>query len=588
MTDYGRGQGYEPWHSEDPLFGDQWTDPYHPQHGQHQQYPQQTYEQGGWDPYANAQQPQNPYNGDGQYRHPSQQQYDAWGNPVAYGNDNREQYGGEQAQQPSYDLNAGQWQGHDGRDPYQDQYAEAAGQPAGQRADREPSPEAPAADDPDLEAPAADDPDSEAPAADDHPFFANVLGDSDDEDDDRAVRRRGDKGGAVRAGRKPKGGKKRRSGFACLVVVLVLGGGLGGAGWFGYRFYQERFGPAPDYSGQGTGEVQIEIPDGSTLTEMGNILKKYGVIKSVDAFNDAGRKNTNSLKIQGGVYLLRKEMSAASAIRMMLDPKAQSVLIVTEGMRDAQVYQAIDRKLDIADGTTKKVARTQAKKLGLPNWADDNADIEDPLEGFLYPSRYSVAKTTKPADLLRQMVSRASAQYAQADLTAEAKKYGLKTPLQIITVASLVQAEGKTDEDFRKMARVVYNRLKAGNTETNGYLEFDSTYNYIKNQSVIDLSVAELHNFDNPYNTYFVKGLRVISDFDWELQMNQLNRTLAPDIETVYVMASPQVSFVSSSGVKEIAAFGGDVRELVPAAVAKRFAELFPDGKPGAPLSPSE
>jgi pantetheine-phosphate adenylyltransferase len=80
----------------------------------------------------------------------------------------------------------------------------------------------------------------------------------------------------------------------------------------------------------------------------------------------------------------------------------------------------------------------------------------------------------------------------------------------------------------------------------------------------------------------------VISDFDWELQMNQLNRTLAPDIETVYVMASPQVSFVSSSGVKEIAAYGGDVSELVPVAVARRFTELFPAGKPGAPLSPSE
>jgi pantetheine-phosphate adenylyltransferase len=85
-----------------------------------------------------------------------------------------------------------------------------------------------------------------------------------------------------------------------------------------------------------------------------------------------------------------------------------------------------------------------------------------------------------------------------------------------------------------------------------------------------------------------VKGLRVISDFDWELQMNQLNRTLAPDIETVYVMASPQVSFVSSSGVKEIAAYGGDVSALVPAAVARRFAALFPAGKPGASVSPSE
>ncbi len=85
-----------------------------------------------------------------------------------------------------------------------------------------------------------------------------------------------------------------------------------------------------------------------------------------------------------------------------------------------------------------------------------------------------------------------------------------------------------------------------------------------------------------------VKGLRVISDFEWEFQMNQLNRTLAPDIETVYVMASPQVSFVSSSGVKEIAAFGGNVEELVPAPVALRFRELFPDGRPGTPENPQD
>jgi len=85
-----------------------------------------------------------------------------------------------------------------------------------------------------------------------------------------------------------------------------------------------------------------------------------------------------------------------------------------------------------------------------------------------------------------------------------------------------------------------------------------------------------------------VKGLRVISDFEWEFQMNQLNRHLAPDVETVYVMASPSVSFVSSSGVKEIAAFGGDVSELVPEPVAQRFKELFPDGRPGTPENPGE
>ena len=85
-----------------------------------------------------------------------------------------------------------------------------------------------------------------------------------------------------------------------------------------------------------------------------------------------------------------------------------------------------------------------------------------------------------------------------------------------------------------------------------------------------------------------VKGLRVISDFEWEFQMNQLNRHLAPEIETVYVMASPQVSFVSSSGVKEIAAFGGKVDELVPDTVARRLAEKFPNGRPGAPENPRE
>jgi pantetheine-phosphate adenylyltransferase len=85
-----------------------------------------------------------------------------------------------------------------------------------------------------------------------------------------------------------------------------------------------------------------------------------------------------------------------------------------------------------------------------------------------------------------------------------------------------------------------------------------------------------------------VKGLRVVSDFEWEFQMNQLNRTLAPDIETVYVMASPQVSFVSSSGVKEIASFGGNVEELVPRAVAARLKEMFPNGSGGAPVSDQE
>jgi pantetheine-phosphate adenylyltransferase len=105
----------------------------------------------------------------------------------------------------------------------------------------------------------------------------------------------------------------------------------------------------------------------------------------------------------------------------------------------------------------------------------------------------------------------------------------------------------------------------------------------------VDVFAELVVDFARRWNAkVIIKGLRVISDFEWEFQMNQLNRTLAPEVETVYVMASPAVSFVSSSGVKEIAAFGGKVDELVPEAVARRFAELFPDGRPGTPENPQE
>jgi pantetheine-phosphate adenylyltransferase len=106
---------------------------------------------------------------------------------------------------------------------------------------------------------------------------------------------------------------------------------------------------------------------------------------------------------------------------------------------------------------------------------------------------------------------------------------------------------------------------------------------------VVDVFSELVVDFARRHNAKtMVKGLRVISDFEWEFQMNHLNRQLAPEIETVYVMASPLYSFVSSSGVKEIASFGGKVDELVPEVVARRFADLYPDGRPGAPVSPQE
>jgi pantetheine-phosphate adenylyltransferase len=102
----------------------------------------------------------------------------------------------------------------------------------------------------------------------------------------------------------------------------------------------------------------------------------------------------------------------------------------------------------------------------------------------------------------------------------------------------------------------------------------------------IERAIADLENVRaEPFSTLvvdfarsigakaIVKGLRAISDFEYELEMNQLNRRQDPDIESVYLMASPQYSFLSSSGVKELATFGGRIDDLVPDEVARRLQE---------------
>ncbi|HEY5832966.1 endolytic transglycosylase MltG [Streptomyces sp.] len=533
MTDYGRGSGSEPWHPEDPLFGDVydqgqgyqqppqhpqqpggWQDPYatgrqppYPQQG----YPQEQYPQVPHHPYPQQGHPQQPP-GHGQHQPYPQAEYGGWdtGTHPAEGYGHQDPYGGQQ-QNP---YGAGQHPDFYGQNGYpppqqpqfrqQGQQPPPAQQPTHDRQPQQGHPQEPGAR-PLRPAPGNTgtwDPEDEDDPRE-HAFFAD-RDEDDDEDDAPATTAPGGR----RAGRSPsKGGRKRRSGCACLVVTAVLLGGGGGAVYYGYSFYQSHFGPAPDYSGEGAGDVQVEIPKGSTLTAMGNILKTAGVVKSVDAFTAAANKNPKGTSIQAGVYALRKSMSAASAVTLMLDPTSQNAMIISEGMRDAQIYALIDKRLGVAPGTARKTAVAQAKNLGLPDWADTDRNIKDPLEGFLFPSRYGVAKNMKPEALLREMVGEAKKRYAGFDLAAEARKQGLRSPLELLTVASLVQAEGKTDDDFRKMAKVVYNRLVPTNKETYGILQFDSTYNYIKNQAETKLNLSQMKALDDRYNTYHYKGL---------------------------------------------------------------------------------
>lgn len=112
---------------------------------------------------------------------------------------------------------------------------------------------------------------------------------------------------------------------------MVFGGGIAGVGYFGYQFYQNRFGPAPDFAGEGSGQVTVEIPKGAGGLAIARVLKENGVVKSIDAFVSAQQNNPNGNSIQAGAYVLRKGMSAASAVKLMLDPKSQNNVIVALG-----------------------------------------------------------------------------------------------------------------------------------------------------------------------------------------------------------------------------------------------------------------
>ncbi|MFD8983634.1 endolytic transglycosylase MltG [Streptomyces sp. NPDC059564] len=518
MTEYGRGRAPEPWHPEDPLYGDQgWT-------GQATQQGQAPYA-GGQQPY-----PQEPQYQESQYQERQYQQY-----PQQYPEQQQypqQQYVPQEQQhqqlhqqpqpQPAYDgqgWDTGQHQvpyqgqlqdqaqlqdqypaGPAPVDPYAgaDPYAQpvAVGYP-GEAPDLYATPEAfPPPQPPGRRRPAPDPAEEVLPEEAEESLLAD-----DEEPPGRSGRRAG-------RGKGGKSGKPKRSGAACLVAALVIVAVVGGGGYYGYSYIKERFGATEDFAGSGSEEsVDIEIPKGAGLGQMGRILKEAGVVASAQAFVDAANANPKGKSIQPGVYTLKKKMSGAAAVAVMIDPSKLNVITVTEGMRNTKVYDAIDKKLGKPSGTTKDIALREAKNLGLPAWAGNDPKLIDPLEGFLYPTRYDLGKDSTPESLLKEMVKNATAKYTELGVEGKAKELGLDNPLQVVTVASLVNAEGKNHDDFRKMAEVVYNRLKKTNDVTNQKLQFDSTYNYVKNQSEINFNLKEAQAFNHPYNTHFVKGL---------------------------------------------------------------------------------
>ncbi|MFI8458339.1 endolytic transglycosylase MltG [Kitasatospora sp. NPDC085464] len=297
--------------------------------------------------------------------------------------------------------------------------------------------------------------------------------------------------------RKEKGKKSgRRNGGACLLVAVVLLGAVGGAGWWGYGFYQDHFGPAPDFTGEGTGSVQFEVKKDAVAGQIGLALKNAGVVKSVDAFSDACKAEPKCTTVQPGFYVLKKEMPAAAALKELLAQAGGAAIVIPEGKNSTEIYGLIDSKLKLQKGATAAVAQAQVNDLGLPAYAQGK------IEGFLWPTRYNISDGMKPEDLLKQMVKTATDKYANLD--SQAASVGLKTGYEVIIEASILQREGNNVDDFAKMAKTIQNRLAAGG-EINHKLGMDTTLQYSLGRK--ELNKGDMDNASNPYNTYVNPGL---------------------------------------------------------------------------------
>ncbi|CAB4724591.1 MAG: endolytic transglycosylase MltG [Actinobacteria bacterium] len=302
------------------------------------------------------------------------------------------------------------------------------------------------------------------------------------------------------------GGRRRRRRsrvpgcLAVLVALAVVVGGLYVAGTRGADWVRDQFASAEDYAGPGTGKVTIEVQSGQTATAICRTLAEKDVVASVDACIAAASANPESTGIQVGFYALKKQMAAADAIDVLVDPAniVADNITIPEGLRVEDVVAILADKTDFSAQQFNAILDAP-EQLGLPDYAGG-----DP-EGYLFPSTYSFGPKAKPLDMLQAMVARWEQAAQDADLEGAAARLGY-TPAELMTIASLVQSEGRGD-DMPKIARVIYNRLETEGYPTFGKLEIDATVNYALGRNLgVALSSEDLA-VDSPYNTRLYPGL---------------------------------------------------------------------------------
>ena len=277
-----------------------------------------------------------------------------------------------------------------------------------------------------------------------------------------------------------EGGRRRRKSrlrsipgcLAALAALAVLFGGLYYVATMGVDLLKDRLASPGDFAGPPRGKVVFEVESGDTVAQMGRNLKADGVVKSVDAFTAAAANEPKSNAIQVGYYQLQKEMPAADALAILVDPAniLKNTVTIPEGLRVTDILDILAEKTDFGRPAYEKVLANPAS-IGLPDYAGGNP------EGYLFPSTYDFGPNDGPKAILTKMVDRWKQAATEADLEGAAARLGY-TPGELMTIASLIEAEA-FPEDMPEVSRVIYNRLDVPNdSDTNGLLQIDASVNY--------------------------------------------------------------------------------------------------------------
>lgn len=303
--------------------------------------------------------------------------------------------------------------------------------------------------------------------------------------------------------RRRRKGRRFRSFLAVLVSLAVVAGLVSGL-YFGARtLFDGLFSPAADYEGPGHGSVEVTIPPGTTLRGIGTILVEADVVASQDAFVNAAQAHPQGMSIQAGDYTLMQQMSAEDAVEALLG--ATVVLgrvTIPEGFRLEQIAARIESETEFSADEVA-AAIDGAPELGLPDYAEGNA------EGFLFPATYDIRPDTSAESLVQAMLNRFTRAADEVDLAAGAERLEL-SPLDAVTVASIIQREVRRDQDMADVAQVIYNRM-AGNCAPHGVpaglLQMDSTVHFAAGDNDSVFTSDEMRAIDSPYNTYRNPGL---------------------------------------------------------------------------------